>query len=383
MNNRLTALQDAISRVLDTVIDPISGKGLHAAGRVKGLSVRDGGRVGFTIEAPPGAGEAYEAVREAAEKAARAAPGVSKVLAVLTAERAPAQRPAAPRPPAPQHAHAAPAPAAEQTGPRNVRAVIAVASAKGGVGKSTVAVNLACALAALGQRVGLLDADVYGPSLPTLVGAIGRKPSASPDKKLHPIERWGLATMSIGYLVDPDTPMVWRGAMATGAVRQLLEDVAWAEEAAPLDVLVIDMPPGTGDVQLTLAQRVSFSGAVIVSTPQEIALADVRRGIAMFEKMHVPLLGVIENMAYFELPDGSRAQIFGEGGARRTAEAFGAPFLGEIPLDPALRESGDEGAPLAAAQPGHPVSQRFLEIARATLANLAAGNKPAPAIRFS
>jgi ATP-binding protein involved in chromosome partitioning len=369
MNNRLMASREEISRALDRVIDPATGAGLNASGRVQGLSIRPDGKVGFTIEAPAGAGERYAAVRDAAEREVRSLAGVSTVMAVLTAER--------PQPP-PRATSAAPAP----RGLANVNAVIAVASAKGGVGKSTVAVNLACAFAALGKRAGVLDADVYGPSLPTLLGIGNQKPAMGADKRLHPLMRFGLATMSIGYLVDPEQPMVWRGAMATGAVRQLLDEVVWGTPEAPLDILVIDMPPGTGDIQLTLSQRIAFSGAIIVSTPQEIALADVRRGIAMFEKTHVPILGVIENMAYFEAPDGARVAIFGEGGAKRTAAQFGAPFLGEIPLDVALRESGDAGAPLVAAKPEHAVSKRFSEIAAMVLANIAEGAKPPPAIRF-
>jgi ATP-binding protein involved in chromosome partitioning len=268
---------------------------------------------------------------------------------------------------------------AKAGGVGRVKHVIAVASAKGGVGKSTVAANLACALAGRGFRTGLLDLDVYGPSAPTLLGLAGDKPKINPDKTLEPMQAHGLKTMSIGYLVDPASAMIWRGAMATSAVRQMIDDVAWGE----LDVLLLDLPPGTGDVQLTLLQRVSLSGAIIVSTPQEMALADVRRGLAMFEKTHAPVLGVIENMAYFEAADGERTYIFGQGGARRTAEQAGVPFLGEIPIDIRLREASDAGAPIVAAQPDHPVSKRFREIADAALANVARLNKPAPAIRFT
>jgi ATP-binding protein involved in chromosome partitioning len=372
VNNRLTLSEAEISRALNRVIDPVSGQGLAESGRVHGLLIRENGRVAFTIEAPAGGAESYQSVRDAAEKAVKAAPGVTGVTAVLTAERAPAAPPRTPQKPTPE----APQSVA------NVRAIIAVSSAKGGVGKSTVAVNLASAFAALGKKTGILDADIYGPSLPTMLATGDAKPEVGAGQKLQPLMRNGLATMSIGYLVDSESPMVWRGAMATGAVRQLLEDVNWASAEAPLDVLVIDMPPGTGDIQLTLTQRVALSGAIIVSTPQEIALADVRRGIAMFEKTRVPLLGVIENMAYFEDASGARVHIFGEGGARRTAEKFGAPFLGEIPIDVSLRESGDSGAPLVVTQPDHPVSLRFKEIAQAVLDNIAIGAKPAPTMRF-
>jgi ATP-binding protein involved in chromosome partitioning len=268
---------------------------------------------------------------------------------------------------------AKPAPAG---GVSRVKNIIAVASAKGGVGKSTVAVNLACAFAALGLKTGLLDLDVYGPSAPTLLGVGDRKPQMREGKILEPLAAHGLKTMSIGYLVDPASPMIWRGAMATSAVRQMLDEVAWGD----LDILLLDLPPGTGDVQLTLVQRVPLAGAVIVSTPQEMALADVRRGLSMFEKTHAPILGIVENMAYFELPDGARTHIFGEAGARRTAAQAGVPFLGEIPIDVSLRESADVGAPLVATKPQHPIALRFREIAEAALGNVARLNKPAPTI---
>ncbi|MBL8531012.1 MAG: Mrp/NBP35 family ATP-binding protein [Hyphomonadaceae bacterium] len=299
--------------------------------------------------------ERYVALRDRAEAEARSVKGVSAVTAVLTAHEGKQEK---------------------TGGISRVRHVIAVASAKGGVGKSTVAVNLACAFASLGMSTGLLDLDVYGPSAPTLLGVAGRKPKMNPNKTLTPLPAHGLATMSVGYLVDASQPMVWRGAMATSAVRQMLDDVAWGD----LDVLVLDLPPGTGDVQLTLVQRTPLAGAVIVSTPQEMALADVRRGIAMFEKTHAPILGVIENMAYFETPDGARTHIFGEGGARRTAEAAGVPFLGEIPIDVDLRKASDAGAPLVSALPDHAVSQCFRNMAQTALANVARMSKPAPRI---
>ena len=354
MNNRLAPAREDLEARLDAIADPITGKGLFTSGRISGLDVRDG-KVSFTIEAPAGVAEHYVAARDRAEAAARAAPGVTAVTAVLTAHEA------------------KPAPAG---GISRVKNVIAVASAKGGVGKSTVAVNLACAFAALGAKTGLLDLDVYGPSAPTLLGVGARRPQMSAEKVLDPLTAHGLKTMSIGYLVDAASPMIWRGAMATSAVRQMIDEVAWGE----LDVLLLDLPPGTGDVQVTLVQRVPLSGAVIVSTPQELALADVRRGIAMFEKTRAPILGVIENMAYFETPDGGRTHIFGEGGARRTAASAGVPFLGEIPIDVALRESCDAGVPLVVTQPSSAVSLRFREIAQAALANVARLNKPAPAI---
>jgi ATP-binding protein involved in chromosome partitioning len=358
MNNRLADLNERVKARLDAINDPISGKGLFTSGRIAGLNCRDGGKVSFTIEAPGGVVELYAPVRDRAESEVRAVPGVASVLAVLTAHDAKPAR---------------------AGGVGGVKQIIAIASAKGGVGKSTVAVNLACAFRALGLKTGLLDLDVYGPSAPTLLGIAGQKPRAREDKVLEPIETHGLKTMSIGYLVDPNSPMIWRGAMATSAVRQMLDDVAWGD----LDVLVLDLPPGTGDVLLTLVQRTPLAGAIIVSTPQEMALADVRRGIAMFEKTHAPILGIIENMAYFETPDGVRTHIFGEGGARRVAQEAGAPFLGELPIVVALREASDAGAPLVAAQPGHPLAQLFKAIAQAARENITRLNKAAPRISIA
>jgi ATP-binding protein involved in chromosome partitioning len=268
--------------------------------------------------------------------------------------------------------------------PAHVRFVIAVASGKGGVGKSTVAVNLAAAMAALGRRVGLLDADVYGPSAPRMTGLVA-EPKTTPERKLIPLEGWGIKMMSIGLLVDEGSPMIWRGPMASSALNQMLNDVAWASEAEPLDVLVVDMPPGTGDIQLTLAQRVALSGAVVVSTPQEVALIDARRAVAMFEKTHIPILGVVENMAYFPDPTTGRPiEIFGRGGAKAVAATLRAPFLGEIPIDIALRQACDDGRPLVVTAPDSPAARAFLQIAETVAAALDKGEdfKPPPRIVF-
>jgi ATP-binding protein involved in chromosome partitioning len=310
----------------------------------------------------------------------------------LTADREPAAAPGTVRvrrgsEPERPHAHPHPRPAAPAAQapvagkPAHVRHVLAVASGKGGVGKSTVAVNLAAALAQLGLRTGLLDADVYGPSIPQMTGA--RAEPTSSGGKLLPLEAWGLKIMSIGLLVDEAAPMIWRGPMASSALNQLLNDVVWGTADAPLDVLVIDMPPGTGDIQLTLAQRVALSGAVVVSTPQDVALIDVRRGVSMFEKTHVPILGVVENMAYFPDPaTGAPIEIFGRGGAKKTAEALGAPFLGEIPIDPRLREACDAGQPYVIVAPGSAASVALVAMAAAVAEALDRGEglKPAPRI---
>lgn len=363
-------LEIQVRAALDGVKDPATGKGLVASGRVSGLVARTDGKVGFVIET--GVGAADEPLRKAAEEAVSRVDGVSAVTAVLTAEAATGARsvPAAKPVPAPVAA-----PAAQQV-VRPARGIIAVASAKGGVGKSTVAVNLAVAAARSGLRVGLLDADVFGPSLPTMLGTVGAKPEVK-NKRMQPVMAHGVATNSIGYLVDPDQAVVWRGPMVMSAVNQLITDTDWGD----LDLLFIDTPPGTGEVQLTLVQKLPLDGAVIVSTPQEVALADVRRGVGMFRKTHVPVLGVIENMAWFEQPDGSRAYIFGEGGAQRTADEMKVPFLGALPILSALREGGDAGVPAATGTSS--AAEAFRLLAEAVNEALgAAPNTSAPKIIF-
>lgn len=369
--------RDDIAAALAKVIDEESGKDVVSAGLVQGLVVREG-HVGFSLEVDPAKGAEKEPLRAACEAAAKNVPGVLSVTAVLTAHRGTAQSPS----PAKGHSHAH---AGERT-PQGalkipgIKAIVAVASGKGGVGKSTVAVNLALALSKLGRRVGLLDADIYGPSIPRMMGLTG-KPDSKDGKKLLPKEKYGIKTMSIGYLVNEDTPMIWRGPMVQSALTQMMNDVEWGE----LDVLFVDMPPGTGDAQLTMAQRVPLTGAVVVSTPQEIALIDARKGFAMFEKTHVPVFGIVENMAYFVSPgSGEKSYIFGQGGARRMAEKLGCDFLGEIPLHMSVREKSDSGEPVVATAPESDEARSFLEIARRVGEHLdralGGGSKRAPAI---
>ena len=393
--------RSAVLKALNAILDPKSGKGLVEAGLVQGL-VAAQDRAGFMMEVEPADAQLYAPVRDQAEATLKALPGVGRAQVVLTADRAPSRegpREAGGEPPVPPgtvrmrrntklsaDAQAQMAPSAPPAGlkPAHVAHVIAVASGKGGVGKSTVAVNLACALAMIGRRTGLLDADVYGPSAPRMTG-LDAEPGVTPERKLKPLEGWGLKMMSIGLLVDEASPMIWRGPMASSALNQMLNDVAWGSEDEPLDVLVVDMPPGTGDIQLTLAQRVALSGAVIVSTPQEVALIDARRAVSMFEKTHVPILGVVENMAYFADPTTGRPiEIFGRGGAKAVAATLRAPFLGEIPIEIALRQACDDGRPLVVTTPDSAASKAFLEIAEKVAAALDKGAdfKPPPKIVF-
>jgi ATP-binding protein involved in chromosome partitioning len=355
------ATRDDILHALDQVIDRVSGRSVVQQNMIAGLTVRNG-HVGFALEVPPSQGSAAEPLRVASEAAVAKLPGILSVTAVLTAHNAqPAQPQQAPQP----------------NTIAGVKNIIAVASGKGGVGKSTVAVNLALGLARLGLKVGLLDADIYGPSLPRLLG-IRHKPE-SDGKKIKPIEKFGIKTMSIGFLVKEDEAMIWRGPMVQSALTQMLNDVLWG----PLDVLVLDMPPGTGDAQLTIAQRAPLKGAVIVSTPQDIALIDAKKGIAMFKKTAVSILGLVENMSIFVCPDcGHAHHIFGHGGAREMATKMGVPFLGEIALVPLIRESSDEGEPVMATRPDSPEALSFLAVAEKVAAALQGETHLGPQIIF-
>ncbi|MEQ8334695.1 iron-sulfur cluster carrier protein ApbC [Nisaea sp.] len=380
--------EEQILTALKAVEDPDKGQDIVSLGMVSGLVVKDG-NVGFAIEVDPQRGPQLEPLRQAAEKAVDTVPGVLSVTAVLTAHRPGGQgqqasQPAQPKPQAPAGGpQARPAQNTQKTLVPGIKSIIAVASGKGGVGKSTTAINLALALKASGLTVGILDADIYGPSLPRMMGISGR-PTTEDGKTLKPLERFGVKCMSIGFLVPEDTPTIWRGPMVMSALEQMLRDVLWGE----LDVLVVDMPPGTGDAQLTMSQRVPLAGAVIVSTPQDIALLDARKGLNMFRKVDVPVLGIIENMSYFLCPScGERSDIFGHGGARDEAERIGVDFLGEVPLHMDIRETSDAGNPIVVSAPDSPHSVAYKGIAAKIWEKIGSdansGRRAAPNIVFN
>lgn len=407
--------KDQVLDQLKTVTGPDFNSNIVELGLVSDIFIADN-KVFFSITVPAARAQELEPLRSAAERVVKAMPDVTGAVVALTAEKkggptsddapprpapiggtAPATRPAqrpAPAgatPPqrvpatsaAPAHSHAhGHAAAPVKSGVPGVGAIIAVASGKGGVGKSTTAVNLALALQANGHRVGILDADIYGPSMPRLLHISG-KPEVVSGRVLKPMEGYGLKVMSIGFLVDEETPMIWRGPMVMSALTQMLREVQWGD----LDVLVVDMPPGTGDAQLTMAQQVPLAGAVIVSTPQDLALIDARKGLNMFKKVDVPLLGIVENMSYFIAPDtGARYDIFGHGGARKEAERLGVPFLGEVPLVMEIREMSDAGTPVVISNPDGPQTKVYREIAAKVWDQLAAAKanpgRTAPAIVF-
>jgi ATP-binding protein involved in chromosome partitioning len=383
---------------------------LGTANWLESVSVDDDGKALLVIRAEPGAADVAEHRRIEAENYAARIPGITAVRSVLTAEKA-AGGHSHSHGHSHGHAHSgAPAPAGSPVaglrrvtkgarlsdeavsqgvpGPAQglkqvpgIDRILVVASAKGGVGKSTVAVNLAAAMAKAGMRVGLLDADIYGPSIPTMLGTVAAEPATSAAKKLLPVEAHGMKTLSIGYLSDPDAPMIWRGPIVMSAITQLLNDAEWGTKEAPLDILIIDTPPGTGDAQLAIAQRVPVTAALIVTTPQEVALADVRRGAAMFAKTHVPVIGLVETMSWFEDSSGTKQFLMGEGGARRMGASLGLPVLAEIPMLQAIREGGDAGTP-SALSGGQP-ADIFLRLARnVAIALDQLVTKPAPEIVF-
>lgn len=386
--------REQVTDALKTVRGPDLESNIVDLGMVSDIFISDG-KVYFSLTVPAERAKELEPLRQAAERVVRQIDGVKGAMVALTADKKPGTGAPAARPAASHgheghghshaghshagHSHGAQPARPQKAGVPGIGAIIAVASGKGGVGKSTTAVNLALGLKANGLKVGILDADIYGPSMPRLLKISGR-PTQIDGKIIQPMENYGIKVMSMGFLVDEETAMIWRGPMVQSALLQMLREVAWGE----LDVLVVDMPPGTGDAQLTMAQQVPLAGAVIVSTPQDLALIDARKAITMFRKVEVPLLGIVENMSYFIAPDtGARYDIFGHGGARAEAERIGVPFLGEVPLTMAIRELSDAGTPITVADPDGPQAVAYREIAAAVWAGLAGSTaRKAPSLVF-
>jgi len=382
--------KDQVLERLRAVAGPDGRGDIVSLGLVSDIFI-SGGKVMFSITVPAERASSLEPLRAAAEEAVRAVPGVEGAMVVLTAEKkggaaSPPRSPVAggQRPP-PQRGPAPPGrPGGQQQGRAGipgVDAIVAVASGKGGVGKSTTAVNLALALKANGLAVGILDADIYGPSLPRLFDLRDKKPEIIRGRTLRPVDAYGVKAMSIGFLVEEETPMIWRGPMVVSALNQMMREVEWGS----LDVMVVDMPPGTGDAQLTMAQQVPLAGAVIVSTPQDLALIDARKGLAMFQRVDVPVLGIVENMSYFLCPHcGERTDIFAHGGARHEAERLGVPFLGEVPLDLQIRLTSDSGEPIVVAAPNSELAAIYRDIAARVWEGVrrerAEGGRPPPKI---
>jgi ATP-binding protein involved in chromosome partitioning len=375
-----------ILKALSKVRGPDLEGDIVSLGLVSEIVLSDGS-VYFSLKVDAARAAELEPLRKAAEQTTLKVPGVTKAMVALTAERAAGSAPAGAERKAPPAGRTAPPPPMAGGGaPRQlagvpgVKSIIAVASGKGGVGKSTTAVNLALAFQANGLSVGILDADIYGPSMPRLLGVTGRPQPAS-GRILKPLEGYGVKVMSMGFMVEDDTPMIWRGPMVISALTQMLREVAWGD----LDILVVDMPPGTGDAQLTMAQQVPLAGAVIVSTPQDLALIDARKGLNMFRRVDVPVLGIVENMSYFCCPScGHRSEIFGHGGARSEAEKLGVPFLGEVPLDAELRKRSDSGQPIVVSDPDSAHTKVYRAMAEAIWGQIvgrdAAGARAAPKI---
>ncbi len=366
--------REHVLQALSTVPVDANGTNLVASGRLSDVVVDDGGRVMFAITIDPAEAAAMEAVRQAAVTAVQGLPTVKGVFASLTADRPGGT--SSPSQAAPQRPRSAAQPKNQRI--PGVQHVIAVASGKGGVGKSTTACNLALGLKALGLKVGLLDADIYGPSVPKLLGIQG-KPRLLENRILEPMEAYGLKVMSIGFLVEEEAAMIWRGPMVMSAITQMLREVAWTD----LDVLVVDMPPGTGDAQLTMAQATPLAGAIIVSTPQDLALIDARRGVSMFKRVEIPILGIIENMATFICPHcGGSSHIFGHGGARDEAKRLEVPFLGEVPLNMTIRELSDAGHPVVVADPEGAHAMIYKSMAQQVWTSLTGGATARPAPRI-
>ncbi len=349
--------EEKVLEVLKTVRFPGLTRDIVSFGFVKDLTV-GGGNVAFRLEIVTESPRAAEEIKRDATEKLRSLPGVNAVTIRLDVQ--------APGPAPPRGAAGVPPP--QEAILQEVRFKVAVASGKGGVGKSTVAANLALALQRIGHRVGLMDSDIYGPSQQMMMG-IAEKPFVNESNQIVPVERFGVKVMSLGFLMDVDQPVIWRGPMVMKAVEQFLQDVAWGR----LDFLLIDLPPGTGDAQLTLTQKIHLSGAVIVTTPQDVSLIDARKGLAMFQKVNVPVLGIVENMSYYICPQcGHREEIFKHGGGRRTAEQLRVPFLGEIPLDPKVAIGGDAGEPIVAAEPKSGVTAAYVKIAEEIVRQLGA-----------
>ena len=344
--------EEAVLQALRQVKYPGFSRDIVSFGFVKELTI-GGGNVAFRLALTSDAPKVAEEIKARCEEVVRALPGVSAVT--IRVETAPPVAPGRGATPKSDFL-------------KDTRFTIAIASGKGGVGKSTVSANLAIALTKLGYTVGLMDSDIYGPSQQMMMG-IGEKPMINEEEKMLPIERYGVRVMSIGFLMDVDTPVIWRGPMIFKAVEQFLGDVAWGKQ----DFLLVDLPPGTGDAQLTLTQKVHLAGAVIVTTPQDVALIDARKGLAMFQKVNVPVLGIIENMSYYECPKcGNRDEIFKHGGGRKTAELLNVPFMGEIPLDPRVAMGGDAGVPIVVAEPTSVVTQAFIALAQQVVKSVGA-----------
>ena len=385
MADQLT--EDMILNVLRRISVEGSQVDLVAAGMISGIVMKDG-HIGFSLEIDPEDAETIQPLRIAAENAVASLPGALSASAMLTAHKKDTPAKAPPPPPQQQGQQQSQQQGQQQAAPgqgvmhQPATHVIAVASGKGGVGKSTTAINLALAIRAMGKSVGILDADIYGPSLPRLTG-VTAKPDTK-NNKLIPMDAHGLKVMSIGFLMEEDAPTIWRGPMVMSALEQMLKDVLWQDDAGNiLDVLIIDMPPGTGDAQLTLSQRAKLAGAVIVSTPQDLALIDARKGLNMFHKVGVPVLGLVENMSYFVCPScDAEHHIFGHGGAEAEAHKLGLPFLGKIPLEMAIRANADAGTPIVVSEPNSPHTAAYHAIAKAVMANLGS-ERTAPSITIN
>ena len=346
MENR-TPTQSQVLDALSKVMDPELGKDLVTLNMIRNVRI-DGGKVSFSLVLTTPACPLKKELEEAARKAVEALDGVEEVVVELSSEVPKAKK----------------VPQKEPI--EGVRTTIAVASGKGGVGKSTVSVNLALSLSKMGAKVGLLDTDLYGPSVPMMMG-VHKEVHTTEDKKLIPVESHGVRLMSVGFMLDEETPLIWRGPLVMQLVQQFLKGVAWGE----LDYLVIDLPPGTGDAQLTLVQTIPLTGAVVVTTPQDVALIDARRAIKMFKEVNVPILGIVENMSHFVCPHcGEKTDIFSHGGGEKTAERYGIELLGNIPIDPAIREGGDKGLPVVEADPEGAQAKAFIEIAQKVAAKI-------------